>query len=395
MTTRLDAPGLHRMVAFIAIVCSSTGGLLVLNQHVKLRTSGAETGGELYGRLEALVREPLQWGLTMVPETRNERTLRWTWAPALPTPLDVVVLGQSDADHMSATFFREPRRFYNGFVSSSHFAYQWEVLDALLRRGNVPKIVLWDVRSGEMLESHVDPAFDGPADAPGFFAGPLFLHGAPPVPRWYDDVPSLLSLAQTSFTLATLWKDVRAGRAAVQAGADDGKPFVLLPAASASTSHRWLSDGSRVYPAEVDGKLVPRGQPGLEEARGERVLNEESLLRLDELLGKAEKAGVSVIVYAPPLSPLAAESPSQQAAYAAFDARTRAVVEKRGVDFCNLTARARTIGCTADDDFYDELHLGRRCDARVVHELVSGCAPRRGGELARYVTDDVARGSAP
>ena len=394
MTTRLDAPGLHRAVAFVAIVCAATGGLLALNQRVKVRTTGSDTSSDLFAPLSALAREPLRYGLTMVPDARAERRLRWTWAPILPAGLDVVVLGQSDADHMSATFFRKPERFYNGFVSSAHFAYQWEVLDALLRRANVPKMILWDVRSGEMLEPHIDPPYDGPADAPGFFAGPLFVRGAPSVPRWYDDLPSLLSLAQTKFTLTALWNESGFRRRSVQIGADDGKPFVLLPAGVASTSHRWLSDGSRVYPAEVNGKLVPRRQPGLEEARGERVVNEASIERFDDMLGKAEKAGIPVIVYAPPLRPLAADSPSQQGAYAAFEAQTRAVTEKHGVDFCNLTKRANDIGC-ADEGFYDELHVGRPCDARVLHELVSGCAPRLGEVLRAYVTTEIASAPGP
>ncbi len=377
----------QRLLAFLAFVCACVVVVGWTNQRVKARESGSEGGKALREQLRVLVAQPGRWGLTMTPGPAQERTLRAEWTRVLAARVEVLVLGQSDADHMSSTSFKDPSTFYNGFLSNSYLAYQYEVFDEITRRRGAPKLVLWDVRSGYLAQVHEEPAWEVPADDPVWYAGAPFYHGDA-TPPWYRDIPSLLSLAQTEFTARSLLADLRARDATIEARADTGEPFVLLPADRASISHRWLSDGSRVYPQELAGRLVPRGQTAPQEARGERKLTEASIAMLDVYLQKMLAANARVIVYAPPLRADAASEPTQQPLYAAFDRRVREVTDRRGVDFCDLTVRGAKMGC-APGDFYDELHLGRACDARVLRELASGCAPRAGAELRARVTDAV------
>jgi hypothetical protein len=70
----------------------------------------------------------------------------------------------------------------------------------------------------------------------------------------------------------------------------------------------------------------------------------------------------------------------------------RALTTQKGLDFCNFTTQAAAIGCVAGD-FYDELHISRHCDARVVRAIVSsGCAPLAGKSLEEKLAPAVLAG---
>ena len=383
---KLDRSQHNRMFAFVALVCACTVGIGYENYRIKLREQDSESGKAIRDELEKLVREPFKWSFTAVPGPHIERVMRAEWAHVLPARVDVMVVGMSDADHMSGTSFKEPSHFYNGFVSNSLYAYQWEVLDYVMKYANAPKLVLFDVRAGRVLAQHPEPAYEDPPGDSGWWAGPPLFHGSVARPAWYKDIPSLLSLAQTEFTFRTLVSDFKARRQSVTVGTDDEESYVLLPANKPSVSHRWLSDGTRVYPGEVDGQVVPRGQGAPEEARGVRTVNDPSVVMLDVYLAKLAAAGIKVIVYATPISAAALEDTTQLPTYAEFDRRIREVTERRGVDFCDLTTRGPQIGCTVED-YYDEVHMGRHCNERILHELITGCAPRVGPELRTYVID--------
>lgn len=391
---KLDPKQRNRLVGFVAFVCACTAGIGYANYRIKLREQGSESGKAIREKLKTLERDPFKWTITSAPGPITERVMRAEWAHVLPARVDVMSLGQSDADHMSGTFFKEPSHFYNGFVSNSYFAYQWEVFDEVSKNGSTPKIVLWTVRSGNFAEVHREPQYEERPDDPVWWAGAPFFNGANTMPPWYKDVPSLLSLAQTEFTFRTLLTDFRARKQNVAIGTDNGQSYVLLPADQASISHRWLSDGSRVYPKEVSGKLVPRGQPFPEETRGDRKLNESSVVMLDAYLGRFAAVGTKVVLYTPPLSALAIEDKTQWKLFAEFDRRVREISERRGVDFCDMTTVGAQMGCTVDD-YYDELHISRHCNERALHEIVSGCAPRVGPELRAMVTDAVIAGPPP
>ena len=121
--------------------------------------------------LAEVARSSDRLALRFTPGPQSERMLKHLQVP-VRGPVDVLVLGQSDADHVSERFFRGGVRFYNGFLSSACFAYQWEVFDQIVASGTAPAIVLWDVTSEYMLKPGVDPPLDAPPTDPVWFAGP-------------------------------------------------------------------------------------------------------------------------------------------------------------------------------------------------------------------------------
>ena len=59
-------------------------------------------------------------------------------------------------------------------------------------------------------------------------------------------------------------------------------------------------------------------------------------------------------MYSPPLQPRVFEDAKQGPAIGASGARLRAVAEKYGVDYCDLSLQATSVGCRPGD-FYDEV----------------------------------------
>jgi hypothetical protein len=391
---KLDPAQKKKLLVFVALVVTAVLALWRVNRTVRDREAALSDGGneQLRSGLERVARAPKKLALTMNPGTPGERQLRHVNA-YIVGKVDVLALGQSDADHMSQTFFPENVHFYNAFLSNSYFAYQYEAFRDLVNAQGVPSLVLFDVRSGLILVAGVEPTWD-PADAKTkenvWWAGPPFHYGKATAPPWYTEVDSLLSLQQTELTLQSLRAQVRpaapgkdgAKRVTTSDGADvdTGAPFQVVAANAISSMHRWLFDGSRVYPGEHDGILVPRNQVRVEEASGDRHVNEERIARVDEYLRRMLESGTTIIMYSPPLQRRVFEDPKQAPSIRASGERLRAMAEKNGVDYCDLSLEADSVGCTASD-FYDELHISRHCNQRIIKKLATDCAPRAGKKL--------------
>jgi hypothetical protein len=286
-------------------------------------------------------------------------------------PVDVLVLGQSDADHMSETSFRPEVRFYNGFLSNSPMVYQEEVLDELVQHtGQRPKLILVDVRAAVFLREGDEPGEKIPKDDARFtnqWGGPW---GTPPKPPpWYSDIDSMLSLQQTELSLNAMGIHPEHF---FDKSEDSPKAFTIVPRSQTVDAYRLLGDGSRSYPKESsDGVLVPRGVRGEEQTEMVHP-NANRLSRLRSFLRKLAP-GSTVVVYSPPTKPDAYDErtmPLQQSVLGQI-AQAAAL---EGVSYCNLSHSAKIIGCT-EADFFDELHISRACDDRVLHTLAD-CAPR-------------------
>jgi hypothetical protein len=159
--------------------------------------------------------------------------------------------------------------------------------------------------------------------------------------------------------------------------------------------YRWLADGSRVYPGEVAGVVVPRGQARVDEAVGNRRPSPQHVAGIGEYLDLMRKTGTTVIGYTPPLSPRVwKDHPDQLAVVRAIDAPVRAMFDSRGLDYCDLGTEAAALGCTLAD-YYDEIHLSRGCNARIVRRLASGCAPRAGAALRAKLAPELLAATAP
>jgi len=135
-----------------------------------------------------------------------------------------------------------------------------------------------------------------------------------------------------------------------------------------------------MYEDELGGVLTSRGAVHIDDSVGNRQVNDTRLVGLEFVLGRIQKEGSTVIVYAPPINPVAFDDPRNAPALRAAGAQVKAVTERLGIDYCDLTADAARLGCVSGD-FADELHISRHCDARVVRQLALGCAPRAGGML--------------
>jgi len=389
MNTQENATSKKKLVAFVGLVVVACAAIVYLNRHVATRESvdDPEERTKLAAALGRLVSEPKLHAIKLTPGAAAERVLRHLHVPLL-SAVDVLVLGQSDADHLSSELFRDDVHFYNGFISNSFFAYQYEVYESLSSRGVTPQVVLWDVRSGYVLqqgEGPAEPPFEAPSSDARWFAGPPFRGGVTQVslPIW-SQMDSLLSLRQTQHSLVVLSTPRSAETAGKTAPALSG--FELVPRWPVATVHRWLADGTRVYPGELDGRLAPRAQPApnVTEAVGRRIVRTAEAEAFGAYVARVVAAGSRVIAYAPPIHPLSYADPAQRLPLAAFDEKMKAVLGAQHVDFCNLTTEATRIGCQ-DADFYDELHISRACNEKVLRSLVSGCAPLAEGVLRPLV----------
>lgn len=366
-----------KLAAFVALVVAACGAICGTNHYVssKEAVDDPESRQKLDVALTSLVKQPRELAIQLVPGPAGERLLRHQHEPHL-TAVDVLVLGQSDADHMSAEFFRDDVHFYNGFISNSYFAYQYEVYDALSVRGITPALVLWDVRSGFILQGDgtgCEPPLEGAESDPAWFAGPPFRSGvARTTAPWWTQFDSLLSLRQTEHSIEAL----TAKKAATKPGDESMAvaPFELVPRAGPSSAYRWLADGSRVYPGEVDGKLPPRvAKVPLTEPLGQRKVRPLQAKRFGEYVSRIVKAGSRVIAYAPPIHPDSYADPAQKGPIEAFSAEMQSVLRERNVDFCDFTLEATKLGC-GDQDFKDELHLSRACNESIVRALATRAA---------------------
>ena len=384
-----------KLVVFVGIVIGLVGTILAANVAIRDRTSAFSEGAGTPRRagLEKLARNPTKCAMTMEPSPDNERPMRHVNAGIIP-PVDLLVLGQSDADHMSKTFFKDDVRFYNGFVSNSYFVYQYEVFEDIVAAHGAPRLVLFDVRSGRMLSEGLEPGWDSPPPGdPVWWGFPPFHLGKPKPRPWYEDIPSLLSLAQTELTLTWFERQLPQRPAAVDlddTDADTGAQFKCVPLTKKSRMYRWLADGSRIYADELDGVLAPPGPIRVSEAVGDRRINDTRYTGLEFILGRILAAGTKIIMYSPPLHPVVFDDKKQAAIIRAADARFEPIAERFGVDYCDLSEDAATLGCGAAD-FSDEHHISRHCNERIVRRLATGCAPRAGSVLKAMVRPEILR----
>ncbi len=376
-----------KLIVFAALVTGLLGVILAANVAVRGRTSGYAEGAGTPRRagLERLNANPDKCAMTADPAPDNERPMRHVNA-GLIDKVDVLVLGQSDADHMSRDFFRDDVHFYNGFISNSYFVYHYELYLDLVEAHGVPPLVLYDVGSGYIHSESEEPEWDTPAKSPLWWGFPPFHLGkAQPLP-WYKDIPSLLSLAQSQLTLTWLEHQLPQSRAAHGTGgegalqSDNGELYRCVDLHKPSMMNRWMADGSRIYREERDAVFAPTGPVSIEKARGDRKINPTRLRGLDFSLGQIVAKGSKVIVYSPPVHPQVFDEPKQVGIVARSGAAVREVAEKYGLDYCDLTTEAASLGC-GPRDFYDELHLSRHCNQMIVKRLASGCAPRAGAAL--------------
>jgi hypothetical protein len=377
-----------KLLWFTGVVTGSLAIILAANVAVRSRTSSFSEGAGTPRRagLERLWANPTKCAMTMFPSPDNERPMRHVNAGIIG-PVDLLVLGQSDADHMSHTFFKDSVRFYNGFISNSYFVLEYEAFLDIVNAHGAPKLVLFDARSGFILHDSPEPAWDTPPESPLWWGFPPFHSGkAAPLP-WYRDIPSLLSLAQTDLTLTWLAHQLPLAPKAPDTGAteeDNGQQFRCVDVTRKSPMYRWLADGSRVYANEVLGVLAPPDAIHVSEAVGDRHVTESRYPQLDWVFQKILAAGSKIIVYSPPIHPASYADGRQRAAITLADAGIRKIAEKNGLDYCDLVFEAESLGC-GKEDFADELHHSRACDRRVVKRLVNGCAPRLGGMLREMV----------
>jgi len=375
----------RKALAFVGVVLASLAAILAANVaiHDRTTTFSEGVGTPLRDGLERLIANPTKCAMTLEPGPDNERPMRRVYAGLIPRP-DVLVLGQSDADHMTQSLFKDDVRFYNGFVSTSYFVLQYEVFDELMRAHGAPPFVLLDVRSGFVLREGDEAAWDSPANSAIWWGFPAFHLGRAKPPPWYRDIPSLLSLAQTQLTLGWLSHQLPTKPPAIDFGdteVDNGSQFRCIDLNKKSGMYRWLVDGSRVYGDEVGGVLPPPGQVHINEALGERHVNPNRLVGLEWVLRRLHDAGATVIVYSPPVNPRSYQDVKQVKPFQEFGAAIRAVTDRNGLDFCDFTLKADAIGCGAGD-FSDEVHISRHCDQRILREMTLGCAPKTGAKLA-------------
>ncbi len=375
----------NKLIAFVALVAVPLGAILAANVAIRDRTSSLfdEAGSARLRGLERLNRNPTRCGMTMRPSPDNERPMRHVNA-GLIEPVDVLVLGQSDADHMSGTFFRDGVHFYNGFVSNSYYVLEYEVFVDLVAAHRAPRLVLLDIRHGFLLRGGLEPGWDSPpAGDPVWWGFPPFHLGKPAPRPWYQDIPSLLSLAQSHQTLTWLAHQLPRTPAPPRENdleEDDGQQFRCVSLAQTSTMYRWLADGSRVYEGEKDGVFGAHLPVRAYDAVGERVINESRLVVLDWVIAQLQAAGSAVILYSPPVHPSIFDDKAQADAIHAAGRRFVELAARRNVDYCDLSDKADKIGCGLVE-FSDELHISRACDRQVVRELARGCAPRAGPML--------------
>jgi hypothetical protein len=375
-----------KLVVFVTLVTACSVATLVVNRGVRDRESALSNAGhaELRTALEKLVRDPAHLSMTMKSNCGDERVLRRIFSQMVEPP-DILLLGQSDGDHMSGTFFRDGVRFYNSFISNSFFAYHYEAFEDVVSRGT-PALLLYDVRSGYLLKEGPEPAYDAPKDDKDWWYGAPNSYAPPRLTL--DEVESLLSLSQTVSSGETLWRRWKDSKEALGEQVDDGAPYRVVSAEHPSQMDRWLADGSRVYAKEDNAIIVPRGQERVDEQTGERHVNTARLRMLAGYLGRIHERVSDIVVYSPPVAPTVLEDPTQAASFVEFDERMREVASELKLEFCDFASKWKEIGCL-ESDFYDEQHSSRHCNRQVLHELVSGCAPRLGPKLRAMVKSEI------
>jgi hypothetical protein len=384
----------RKALAFVGLVVGALAAILAANVAIRDKTGAFAEGAGTPRRagLEKLAANPTRCAMTMEPSPDNERPMRHVNA-GIVGPVDLLVLGQSDADHIVHDFFKPSVRFYNGFLSNSYFVYHYEVFLDLVKAHGPPKLVLYDVRSGYILRDATEPAWDTPASSALWWGFPPFHMGkGAPLP-WYRDIPSLLSLAQTNLTMTWLWNQlphepVRPDSSDLDS--DTGAQFRCVDLHKKSSMYRWQADGSRIYGGEIDGVLAPHGPDHFNEAVGDRHVNTTRPPQLDWVLGKIQELGTDVILYSPPVNPLSVTDPKQVGFIRQSGAAIRAVADKHHVDYCDLSLEGNAIGCTVAE-FADEVHHSRKCDGLVVKKLASGCAPRAGAKLREMLAPELGR----
>jgi len=380
---------------FAALVTSSLALILAANVAIRDRTSGFSEGAGTPRRaaLERLHANPSKCAMTMRAGPDSERLMRHVNAGLIPG-VDVLEVGQSDSDHMSQTFFRDDVRFHNGFISGGHYVQQYEVFDEITAVHGAPKLVLLDVRSGFLLIPGPEPLWDWPPPGdPMWWGSPLFHLGKGKPPPWYRDIPSLLSLAQTELTLSWFAHQLPQRRAAPASGdteSDTGAEFRCVAVTQKSNMYRWLDDGSRVYAGELGGVLAPQRPVQLSEAAGDRRINEARLVGLELIIQKILAAGTTIIMYSPPLHPVVFDDKKQAAIVRAADQRFKQLADKYALDYCDFADGAAALGCV-DGDFYDEHHISRHCNQRIVRALALECAPRAGAKLKELLKPETLR----
>jgi len=362
-----------KLVVFVTIVVAALAIILSANIAIRSRTSAFAEGAGTPRRagLERLWANPTKCAMTMEPSPDNERPMRHVNAGIIGK-VDVLELGQSDADHMS----------------NSYFVYHYEVFEDVVAAHGAPALVLYDVGSGYILRDAMEPAWDTPGQSALWWGFPPFHTGKPDPLPWYRDLPSLLSLAQTQLTLTWVEHQLPHRTLAPVAGDtedDNGQQFRCVDVRNKSGMYRWLADGSRVYAGELDGVLAKPGAVHVTGAVGDRHINESRLVQLDWVLGKIVAAGTKVIVYTPPVHPAVFADKKQAPLIEGAEAAIRAVVERHGLDYCGLALDADSLGC-GNGDFSDELHISRKCNQRIVKRLATGCAPHAGAMLKDMLT---------
>ncbi len=377
-----------KLIVFIAVTLTLLGVIWQANRLIRDQSSALTTSGseELRLALQRLSRVPDRGSLTMNPGPVNERELRHTNAHFL-SKIDVLVLGQSDSDHMSQTFFQPGVQFYNGFLSNSYFAYHFEVFEDIVHAVGVPRLVLYDARCLTVVKEDDEPGYDTPPEDPIWNFGAPFRHKAQPAPPWYRDIDSLLSLQQTKLTLQTLMHGRETRQTVADLDKDTGALLRVVDQHAKSTVHRWLVDGSRVYPGEVDGIFSSRGPVHIEDSKGERKLNPQRVAMLETFVKRMMATGTTVILYSPPIEPRAL-TPGLTAQMAGAGQAIGQVAQRLGIDYCDVTLRGAEIGCKPED-FYDETHLSRGCNRAIVRQLATGCAPKASKLLREVVAPGV------
>jgi hypothetical protein len=374
-----------KLAVFVALVVLGVSLVWRGNRWVRDREAQLtqDAGADVLHALQTLLADPAHASMTMGKGFFAERQGRHVYARLL-APVDVMVLGHSDADHMSQTSFRPGVRFYNGFLSNSHLVYQAEVFDELVAHtGHVPKLVLVDVRSTFYLREGDEPGEEIPDKDTRFTNGwgGRWETGPIKAPAWYADFDSMLSLQQTLATLQWVGRHIPGLDRPPPTG-DTTDPYHILPRAAKSDAYRMLADGSRVYPGEVEGVIVPRGIQG-EDPKEEVRANEVRLRRLDSFLRKLAKA-TTVIVYSPPLKPSVSVDPRVAKLRLYLLGRVAKIAAQVGVDYYDMSLLAAQVGCD-EHDFYDELHISRHCNDRLLHALPQH-APRAGAKLGEALT---------
>jgi hypothetical protein len=375
-----------QLVLLVGIVWVSFGTILLLNRKVQDEESALSVAGDkkLRSALEKLHSDPTRLSMTMESDCGQERPLRRVNSHIIDPP-DVVVFGQSDADHMSSKFFRDDVYFYNAFISNSFYAYHYEAFQEIVERKS-PSLVLYDVRSGYLLKEGPEPAYDTPAGDPTWWYGAPKSTERPKLS--IDEIESLLSLGQTEVTAETLWRRSRWGTKHVTEEEDNGDQYRVVLAAPPSDMDRWLADGSRIYKKEHDAILTPRGQEEVEEQTGERHVNVARLAMLETYVRRMIADVPAIILYSPPVSPTVLEDGSQRESLEESAKEVGEMASRLHIDYCDLASKWDAIGCTVED-FYDETHISRHCNGRVLRQLATGGAPKRGGKLAEMLRPSV------